>query len=217
MWVADLKILKEKSTAVKATERFNVVIQSFYLNVFKHRGKAFVNRVIVVKGPDKNAYIDFFKKIPSITIRAVEGDKVFYCHKPINALNSRVADSTVTFVKPVTASKGFEYWTVASWDKKKLTAFIRKVGKVKGVKVTVLSLKQKEVDIFLSSALNKLSAKQLNALTKAVAMGYYEFPRRHSLEQVAASEDVDESTLREHLRKAESIILKGALDLAAFQ
>lgn len=212
MWVAELRIWKEKSVGVRATERYDVEAQSYYLNVFRKNGKDYVNKAMVIKGPDRNAYIEFLRAQPKFHVYASEGDKVFYSHESMDALNAQVADENVFFVKPITGKGGFEYWTIASWSKSDIAAFIKKVGKMKGVKVRILGLRQKDVDIFLSSALNRLTKKQLGALKKAVSEGYYDFPRKKDIKNLAQEEGVDESTLREHLRKAESEIMKAALE-----
>ncbi len=211
MWVAELRIWKEKSVGVRATERYDVIAQSYYLNVFRAKGKDYVNKAMVIKGPGRDAYVEFLRKQPKFRVYASEGDKVFYSHESMDALNAQAANESVFFVKPITATKGSEYWTIASWSKKNVSNFVKRVGGMKGVRAKVLSIREADVDIFISSALNRLTKKQLAALKAAVSAGYYDFPRKKDLQDLAGTEGVDESTLREHLRKAESEIMKAAL------
>ena len=55
--------------------------------------------------------------------------------------------------------------------------------------------------------LPKLSKKQKDALSVAVKEGYYGFPRKKELNDLAKLSKVSFSTFREHLRKAENKII----------
>ena len=58
-----------------------------------------------------------------------------------------------------------------------------------------------------------LTARQREAVAAAVDAGYYDSPRRGSIEDVAASLDVAPSTAAEHLRKAESRVMAAVLEV----
>lgn len=53
-----------------------------------------------------------------------------------------------------------------------------------------------------------LSAEQREALELAVAYGYYEQPRRHSLQEIADAEGIPTSTLQYRITAAESYLVK---------
>ena len=55
-----------------------------------------------------------------------------------------------------------------------------------------------------------LSARQREALEVAIDIGYYDVPRRGDTETVAARMGCSPSTAAEHLRKAESKVVRGA-------
>jgi predicted DNA binding protein len=57
-----------------------------------------------------------------------------------------------------------------------------------------------------------LSDRQREALETAFDLGYYEVPRTASHEDVADAMDCAPSTAAEHLRKAESTLLRSVLD-----
>lgn len=211
MWVAEFKLKREKSVLIAATARFNVTIASYYLNVYNHKGKAFVNKVTLVQGPDKAQYIKLLVSHMAEKVRTVEGNQVFYQHEGMDAFNAQVMNSEVIFVKPIIGKGGFEYWTIASWSKRNLHELEKKIAKMRGVKIWLLSLHEQPVDVFLPNVFEHLSKKQRSAVERAVSLGYYEFPRKISAEEIAKKEGVDESTFREHLRKAEAQIIKTAL------
>jgi predicted DNA binding protein len=62
------------------------------------------------------------------------------------------------------------------------------------------------------SGLDRLSARQREALATAVALGYYDQPRGATSEDVAAELGCATATAAEHLRKAEATLVRGALD-----
>jgi DNA-binding MarR family transcriptional regulator len=58
----------------------------------------------------------------------------------------------------------------------------------------------------------RLTDKQRAALRAAYFAGYYEWPRRSTAEEIAASMGVSSPTLHNHLRKAQQKLLVGFLD-----
>jgi len=67
------------------------------------------------------------------------------------------------------------------------------------------------------SGLNRLSARQREALAAAVAIGYYDQPRAATTGDVAAELDCATATAAEHLRKAEAKLVHGALEDAGIR
>ncbi|WP_256297622.1 helix-turn-helix domain-containing protein [Haloarchaeobius salinus] len=57
-----------------------------------------------------------------------------------------------------------------------------------------------------------LSERQAEVVGLAIEAGYYEWPRETDAETLAAQLDITHSTFLEHLRKAESRLLRSALD-----
>jgi predicted DNA binding protein len=60
----------------------------------------------------------------------------------------------------------------------------------------------------LSSAFSKLTEKQVDALMAALDNGYYEVPKKMTAEEIARKYGVPRTTYEEHVRKAESKILR---------
>jgi predicted DNA binding protein len=60
------------------------------------------------------------------------------------------------------------------------------------------------VDEFLKS----LTKKQLAAFLAAMQLGYYNLPKRVTVEEIASNQGMKRSTYEEHLRKAELKILQ---------
>jgi predicted DNA binding protein len=79
----------------------------------------------------------------------------------------------------------------------------------------ISELKRKGCKVLLSHEINgynyMLTQKQELAILYAYIMGYYQFPRRTSLKELAAKLDLSVSTLAELLRKAEAKVIEAFL------
>lgn len=64
-----------------------------------------------------------------------------------------------------------------------------------------------DADFSPISPLNQLTEKQREVLITAYKLGYYDIPRRINSEQLAKKLNIGDSTLVEHLRKAERRLL----------
>ena len=63
--------------------------------------------------------------------------------------------------------------------------------------------------VSLGSVFQELTAKQVDAIATALESGYYQVPKKISTEQLALKVKVPRTTFEEHLRKAESKVLRG--------
>lgn len=83
-------------------------------------------------------------------------------------------------------------------------------------KITVLGIRHKviflaEANFSPDSPLSKLTEKQREVLIAAYKLGYYDLPRKINSEQLAEKLNIGNSTLGEHLRKAERRLLMKVL------
>ncbi|MFH1200662.1 MAG: helix-turn-helix domain-containing protein [Candidatus Micrarchaeota archaeon] len=211
MWVAQLRIWREKSIVVAATAGINAFGASYYLNAFRKSGKDMVTKVIFVGGPDKAKLAAAILASPKIKVRQNEGDQIFYEHQATDTFHAQALDGSVFIVGPIVARGGVEYWTVASWAKANINRLARRISATRGASAKILGISAQEPDFFLQNTFWKLSNKEAEALYGAVQEGYYDFPRKKNLETMAQEKGVDESTLREELRKAEGKVLRAAV------
>lgn len=208
MWVAEFRVWHANSGILEASKSLNASCASVYLNLTHRKGKDFVTKVLVASGPDAPRMVEAIRHEKRLRVLHVEGNQVFYENTHHNLFHAHVFNSRVFFVKPFAIRGGFEYWTVASWDKRELIALKQRIGKLKGkASIDLLSIIEKPVNLFLPAGFSNLTRRQLDAFLKAVVYGYYSLPREHSLEQLAEKLKVPRTTLREHLRKAETKLL----------
>jgi predicted DNA binding protein len=95
-------------------------------------------------------------------------------------------------------------------DYKKTFRILNGLGQVEILRKKVLaerSIRDSFV-ISLSSVFSELTQKQVNALLSALDYGYYQVPKRLTAEEIARKHRVPRTTYEEHVRKAESKILR---------
>ena len=89
-------------------------------------------------------------------------------------------------------------------SEKQLQNFLEKIS-AKGIRYKIVLLT--DANFAPDSPLNQLTEKQRQVLVTAYKLGYYDIPRRINSDQLAQKLDIVNSTLVEHLRKAEQRLL----------
>jgi predicted DNA binding protein len=125
-------------------------------------------------------------------------------------------------IQPTTYRDGSEWYRVVAFsdvDVRALYEILAKFANVKTISQAVFpdSSIKSSIMISSSSLLGKLTKKQQNALTSAIALGYFDIPPRTSTESMAEKYGVARTTFEEHLRKAEEKILKSLLPYLEMQ
>ncbi len=208
MWVAVFKVWHHDSAIIEATKVLDAEATSYYLNLVKRKGKIYVNKVLTAAGKDKKKLIEAIKRDPRLRILHIEGDQVFYQNTAKYIFHSAVLNSSLFFFKPDIIKGGYEWWYVASWDKKELMKLYYTLKKLKGkATVELISIKRQRVNVFLEDILQTLTTKQFEAFRSCWKFGYYAIPRKMSLEEIAAKLKTPTSTFRERVRAAEMKIM----------
>jgi len=205
MWVAKFKI-KHDDWILDKTVEHKVIARGIPLNSYRENGKSFHTGMVFLYGPDinKKNFIASVKKDRRVKNCTVKNDQLFVLIEGEDSI-AEVFDKSLFFTRPVLMKEGFEYWELGSWDKKKLIDFYQKVQKIATVKV--LKLKPEFPAVFIQQAVPKLTGKQRTALELALELGYYQYPRKISVEELAKRISIPRTTFQEHLRKAEEKVM----------
>lgn len=211
MWIIRLKI-KHDCTIGNRCRKFNCTCFSLPLSHWKEKNYYFISQRHTIEGR-KEAVNQFLKELysdPRIINLEVSKNTLFFVEKR-KALEIPAAhyNPRMFFVQPVFVDKkGFEYWELASWKKEILMQFMQKLQKVSGMKIILEKFQKAKLDtIYFPKILPKLSEKQREAFQLAVEEGYYRFPRKIEMQQLAELMKVSTSTYQEHLRRAEQKIM----------
>jgi len=115
---------------------------------------------------------------------------------------------------PATVRNGAEHWSVLARDHESVSDAHRELESIGTV--TVDALHAPESDPLLTGlsevkqAIQDLSPRQREVLARAIEEGYYDSPRACSIEDLAAEDSANTSTVGEHLRRSEAKLLKAA-------
>jgi predicted DNA binding protein len=116
-------------------------------------------------------------------------------------------------MEPVIYKHGWEWYRILAFRQKDVRELFNELEKFASFQmISRRTLEESAVkeSFILSprSILGELTKKQAQALITAISSGYYEIPKKVSTEDVAMSLDIPRTTYEEHLRKAESKIMK---------
>ncbi|MHA1827770.1 MAG: helix-turn-helix domain-containing protein [Candidatus Heimdallarchaeaceae archaeon] len=208
MWVAKIKLNGEKGSIGSRTKKFGVSVSGYPVSSYKTKKGIYVYLVGFILGreDDKKRFIRDIKRGEKTQHFEIKGDLIIaqilepprleqmYSHKLIN-------------LKPIIIDeKGFNYWTLGSWDKKELIKFVRVVERE--YKGELISINQEKIEDFSIIHIQpKLTNKQKQAMDMAIKYGYYDYPRKIDVQKLAKLSKLSFSTFHAHLRKAEQKLL----------
>ncbi|MDD9954475.1 MAG: helix-turn-helix domain-containing protein [Candidatus Woesearchaeota archaeon] len=206
MWVGKFKI-QHDDWVLEKTVTHNISVTGVPLSSFHKNGKHYHTAVTFVHGKEKNKndFITSVKNDARVAKCSVHGDQLLLLIEGEDAV-SHAFDASLFFVQPVLMKEGYEFWEIGSWEKKNITAFFEKAKDVADVQM--LKLRKENPGVFVQHSVPTLTAKQRTAFDLAQAHGYYEYPRRVSVKELAEKMNVPRTTLQEHLRKAEAKIMR---------
>jgi hypothetical protein len=130
-----------------------------------------------------------------------------------SSIGDAVEKNSCLEIQPVTYGGGWETHRVMSFaerDYKSLFKDLERLGPVEVLDKKILPEKSM-IDTFavsLSSVFQRLTLKQVTAIATALERGYYQVPKKVSTEELAEKNGVPRTTFEEHLRKAESKVLR---------
>lgn len=113
---------------------------------------------------------------------------------------------------PATVARGREHWSVLASSHEKVSKAHEELRRIGSVDVD--SLRAPDLDRLLTDltgvkeAVQNLSPRQLEVLSRAIEEGYYDSPRSCNIEELAELDSANTSTVGEHLRRSEAKILK---------
>jgi predicted DNA binding protein len=209
MWITNLKI-KHDCIIGNRCKEFGITEIGIPFNVFIEKGVTYSPQIQTLHGDQEriDKYIKDIKKDKRVTNFEREGSTIFLVEVRRDKIPATYHHNKIIFTKPVfTDKEGYEHWEIASWKKSILTEFIIHMEKQK-ISVEIKKIKQTKLDdIYFAHLQPKLTPSQKKAIELAFENGYYEWPKRTDLGNLAKKMKVSIPTFREHLKRAEAKIM----------
>jgi predicted DNA binding protein len=131
---------------------------------------------------------------------------------PLNSTARMVEEADCLWKAPVTYAGGIESITVVALEGNNFARLSAKLERIAEVEImsrrtVVTDALRDSYTLSLSSLFQGLTKKQLSHFSRAVASGYFDVPKKSSMNRLAKSAELSESALQEHISKAESKII----------
>ncbi len=206
MWITKLKI-KHDCIFGNRCEKFGVSVSIISFNPYIRNNDMFIEHFGTLYGSQKqiNKYLSDLKKSKKVIHLEKERNTFFVLEKRRRKETpGSYYRQELIYVKPVAVdSKGMEIWELASIKKSSLMDFINSYKQAEMLFIRKTKLK----DIYFPRLSPDLTNQQRNALELAKKEGYYEFPKKITLERLGKISGLSFSAYREHLKKAEKKII----------
>jgi HTH DNA binding domain len=205
MWVAKIRIEGEKALLGGLAKRCSISMMGYPIHVKEFENFFEVDIVGTISGSKENEaeFLKIIKQSSRVISITIEDNLLFgKIREPMNY--SPVYFPGLIHIEPVYINEdGIEHWTLGSSDKKSIIDFIESIEEMPGA--DVISIYQQKMNSFMvMSARPSLSPKQRSAMDLAIKKGYYNYPRKTNVEELAKLSGVSFSTFQAHLRKAEN-------------
>ena len=184
------------------------------LNNFQSKGKLYVNNIQILSGEQKNIkkYLKYLKKRKEVTSFEVISANTFSFQLKLPANKEyyeSIYSQQIFYPVPIIHKEGKEILTIASWNREILESIMKNVENNKNtVYLKLLHLKQNPLSKFyIPQILPDLTENQFKIIKLAKEKGYWKYPKKITITQLAKELKKAKSTVHETLRRAEARLM----------
>lgn len=129
------------------------------------------------------------------------------------SVSSAIEKHNCLRIEPLLYKHGWEWYRILAFRQNDVKQLFQELEEFTNVQIiSRRALEETSIkESFVMSPRNllgQMTKKQAHALMTAISRGYYEIPKRVSTEEIARSLNLPRTTYEEHLRKAESKVMK---------
>jgi len=204
-----LKVLAENQDLGSLAVKHGISFAGYVLSTYKDEKYLYMNSCGFVFGDDKNKQA-FFRDVKKqewvINYELADDFAVGLIREPLYAEN--FWNPKVIQLGPmiVNHKEKKHLWHFGSFDRKALENVLKFAEKHLGAEL--LSFREEKIsNISFTRALPDLSKNQKKAMGLAINQGYYSYPKKCKMEDLAKKMGISYSTFQAHLKKAESKIM----------
>ncbi len=218
MWIAKFRIYDKEHKIRELIEENKIEACYYPINYYVKRARYFFIATGIIYSGNKNKFFADLKKLKKqktgrkLELLETEGD--FFIMISSHTISEEEKRYVKVFYNPaiihyhpiIFHKDGWEEWEIASMERKPIEEII-KVGK-KVYDLKLLEFHQKKIKNFgFMTLLPELTEKQQEAINLALDSGYYNYPRKISLDKLSKKAKRSFSTFQAHVRKAENKII----------
>jgi len=173
--------------------------------------------VITEKSEEYSMVVEAFSKIGKILEESSDQHGIHLIAKTRSfgiedSVSKQIDELGLLLVPPVIYQRGWEYRRVIAFRHEDLNMLLQRLEDMGFVfeilrKVHFNGFVAGSLTLTADALFSNLTKKQIHALLTAYNCGYYRFPKRANVQNIAAKTDVPRTTFQEHLKKAENKIV----------
>lgn len=213
MWNAKIRISSKGTLIGSRAEKYNIDWYGYPVSFVQEKEWIKITIVGRIIGTEENKrrFIAELKQQDRILNIESNNDFIFAIVKDPIFLKSLYNEKIIHIEPALISHKGYELIHVASFDRKLLENTFKELKKRNSGEL--LSIKNSKISgVTIMKTESNLTKKQHAALELALRHGYYNSPRKVSVEQLAKIAKLSFSTYQVHLRKAESKLMPQLLE-----
>lgn len=204
MWRLRLRLTSDNQFMGGMAVKHKVSMTGYPLSYWKDKKGIYLMSAGFIFGDESNKKSLFkdLKNQPEHIESEINGDFIIITTKqPL--FSEPVYNPKIIRPNPVIINKdGFHIWDLASFNRKDLEKVIEFTEKYLNAKI--LSFKQEKIsNISFTKIFPDLTENQKKAMELAINNGYYDYPKKTTLPQLAKKMKISYSTFQAHLKKAE--------------
>jgi predicted DNA binding protein len=208
MFVAKIRVDSKGTLIGEKAKQYNLEITGFPLSYSYEKDHVIVQlagNVFGEKKDIKNFVYESKKEKRVVNLEENDGFIIASIKEPTYTRD--LYQKNIFFISPaIISSKGYEIIEIGSFDRELLVRVIDLLEK--NLNGELIFLKEKKIKtMFISKISPDLTDKQKKAFDLALKNGYYEVPRKISVEKLAKLSGLSFSTFQVHLRKAEQKLI----------
>lgn len=203
MWVIKFSYDGSKQLYGSLTKKHHVIMKGYNLASWEKAGNFYVTSVgdVIGKENDIKKFIADLKKSKYYINLEENNHFVILTIKEDNPFKPFYSPMFI-FLSPAIINEGEYFFHVASWYRKDVEVLLKQVESLPGFKL--LNLKQEKItNISITGIQPSLTQKQKDVYELAVNKGYYYFPKKITLHELASIAGISYSTFQQHLSYAE--------------
>ena len=208
MWVMKLRLETGEQFLGQMAVKHGVSMTGYPLSYYKDKHWLYLFAAGFMFGEEKNkkALVRDMKKQDRLVEFESSGDFIILVVKQPLVVEPAY-DSRIIKPSPMIINKeGYHIWELASFDRDILVKALKALESY--LEVKVLKFKEEKLsNMSITTALPELTKNQKKALEVAINAGYYNYPKKVGLVELAKKMGISYSTYQAHLKKAEGKLL----------